>query len=1047
MNILRVSIERPIFITMVALFLATMGILALKRLPLDLYPNISYPVLAVRADLAGAAPEEMEQLVTKRIEDTLSTIAGIKTIRSMSREGTAFVMLEFDIGADVRYQETQVRAKLSNMRNALPSDMSEPVVYRQDPDDTPIIEVALTGERSAAELSDLAENVVAKRIRQIDGVGDLDVSGSRQKELSVELRPEALDQWKLNATDVVQAIQKANRNDPVGRLEGRNSTWVARSVAQAASEYDLGGIAVGRTGEGTPIQLRDVAKISMGFAKITRFSRIHDADGLRPAIVIGVLKQSGENTVAISDKVRDALRRIGETLPPEVKLRIVRDNADLVRDNVSDVYESLILACILTVAVVLLFLQSYRSTMTTGLALPSSVITTFIIMAAVGFTVNILTLLALSLAIGLLVDDAIVVRENIFRHLRGHAKSGKQAAYDGAREVVLAVVATTSTLVAVFLPVAFMGGLAGQFFKSFALTVVFAMLVSLWDSLTMAPMLSAYFANIRNPAEEWRLFGGAGRVFYRFLEKFDAMFSWSERLYHKILTWLLPRWYVALAATVVAVGLAVAGFGMVRKTFLPAQLGTTFRVNMEGPLAVQTARVDEVALEVDRLIEQSGLFTWWTLTSGGGHSGNSSVNLSVRVKPQFARSQEALAGVRSKTRRLLAEIPGFSLRISEPADPLSGATGGGRFMPIGVSVVGDEIEKLNEIAREVRAAMLRVPGLADVAPQQEGGLPEVRFRTDPLLAGRYGITAATISENLKIWVQGDTSNRLRVGDDQIPIRVKLMGGELLAPAELLQRGIVLRGGGTNRGDFVVPVRNLVTVEPAAGPNVIARENRQRMVRIPANLASGAALGDVTRALQKELRALPLPQGYEASVVGQSEQMRETLDNIVTALGIGCLFVYMVLASLFESFLLPVTVMAAIPLAATGAVLGLLLFDVPFDLYGGIGMILLAGIVAKNSILLVDFAAKRVREQGQTPLHAILESAPLRLRPILMTSLAMIAGMLPVAMGIGATGASRRGLGIATIGGIVSSTLLTLLVVPNLFIGMERLKTLVRKKSL
>lgn len=454
MNILRVSIERPIFITMVAAFLATLGVLALKQLPLDLYPNVSYPVLAVRSDLAGAAPEEIEQLITKRIEDNLSTIAGIKSIRSASREGTAFVMLEFDIGADIRYQETQVRAKLSNMRNSLPADMSEPLVFRQDPDDTPIIEVALTGDRTAAELSDLAENTVAKLLRQIDGVGDLDISGSLQKELSVALNPEAIDQWKINATEVVQAIQKANRNDPVGRLEGKNSTWVARSVSQSTNEHDLASIAITKTSQGEPVFLRDIATITMGYAKISRFSRIHDADGLSPAVVIGVLKQSGENTVAISDKVRKTLESISENLPTGVKIRIVRDNADLVRDNVKDVYESLILACILTIAVVLLFLQSYRSTITTGLALPSSVITTFIVMKAAGFTVNILTLLALSLAIGLLVDDAIVVRENIFRHLREHSKSGKKAAFDGASEVVLAVVATSATLVAVFLPVA-----------------------------------------------------------------------------------------------------------------------------------------------------------------------------------------------------------------------------------------------------------------------------------------------------------------------------------------------------------------------------------------------------------------------------------------------------------------------------------------------------------------------------------------------------------------------------------------------------------------
>jgi multidrug efflux pump subunit AcrB len=366
-------------------------------------------------------------------------------------------------------------------------------------------------------------------------------------------------------------------------------------------------------------------------------------------------------------------------------------------------------------------------------------------------------------------------------------------------------------------------------------------------------------------------------------------------------------------------------------------------------------------------------------------------------------------------------------------------------MPIGVSIVGDDIEKLNAISQDVRAFMTKVPGLTDIAPYQEGRLPEVRFRTEALAAGKYGIPASTVSDNLKVWIQGDTTNRLRVGDDQIPIRVKLTDGETLSPAQLLQRTIVVKGAGANKSDVAVPLSSLVTTEPGAGPNVIIRENRQRMVRVPANLDRGASLTSVTSELEKRIAEMPLPQGYEVSVVGQNEQMKDTFSNAITALVIGTIFVYMVLASLFESFLLPITVMMAIPLAAMGAVAGLFLFDVPLDIYGAIGMILLAGIVAKNSILLVDFAAVRVRQKHETPHQAILESAPLRLRPILMTSLAMIAGMIPVAMGIGATGATRRGLGIATIGGVVSSTLLTLLVVPNLFIVMEKFGSWVKQR--
>lgn len=1037
MNILRLAIERPVFITMIALFLAALGVLSFRQLPLELYPSVSYPMLGVRTSLPGAAPEEVEQQVTKKVEDALSTLAGIKALRSMTREGVAMVSLEFDIGADIRFQEMQARAKIANIRRSLPDDASEPVVFRFDPDEEAIIEVAITGDLAASELSDLAENVVARRLRQLDGVGDIDISGARSREVRVDVRPDALDLLKINATDVVQALQKFNRNDPIGRLEGSEYSWVARSLSQAVSENELGGIPVARDAKGAPVFLRDIADIRAGYSEVQRVSMVHDENGLHPAVVVGVIKQSGENTVAISDRVRDTLKDLAEDIPPGVTLRISRDNAELVRLNVADVYESLLTAALLTIAVVLLFLQSHRSTLTTGLALPSSILTTFIVLQAAGMTINVMTLLAFSLSIGLLVDDAIVVRENIYRHLRTGSGNGRQAAYQGAREVVLAVIATTLTIVAVFLPVAFMGGLTGQFFKSFALTVVFAMLVSLWDSLTVAPMLSAYYANVPNPAREWNFLGG--RWFYRFLALFERAFAVLEHGYSRLLAVLLPRWWIAAIVMVIAMAGAVFGFSRLKTTFLPAQLGSTFRVGLNGPSSIPLASVEKVARDVDRRVKESGLFSWWTISVGGGFGGTAGINLNLRTRPELAKDQDALADIRQKVRRLLAGIPGYSVRISEPADPLSGA-GGGRFMPLGVAISGPDNAKLLEISQSVRALMGEVRGVADVMPSQDNGLPEVRFRTDPLLAARYGVTPAIVAENLRLWIEGDGSNALRKGDDQIPVRVQVAGGNRLAPDQILQRNLYVRGSDT----LAVPLASFVRVETGAGPAGINRENRQRTVRVGAGLEHGAALGDVVRDLRLKLHELALPAGYAATVVGQSQQMEEATRNILVALALGALFIYMVLASLFESFVQPLTVMVAIPLAATGAVLALLSFGLPLDLYGGIGMVLLAGIVAKNSILLVDFAAQRVRQEHHAPVQAMLEAAPLRLRPILMTSVAMVAGMLPVALGLGATGQARQGLGITTIGGVVSSTLLTLLVVPNLFVAMEKLRRLVRR---
>ncbi|MEI8026386.1 MAG: efflux RND transporter permease subunit [Pseudomonadota bacterium] len=1040
MDIAKLSIDRPKFITMVTLFLVVVGVLALRKIPVDLYPSVSYPVLVVRAQFPGAAPEEVEQLITKKMEDSLSTISGINTLRSVSREGIAIVQMEFNPGVDVRFQEIQVRGKIANLRASLPDNLKEPEIFRQDPDDVPIIEIAVSGARSSSEMSQIADDVIARRLRQLPSVGQVDLVGNRTPEIQINLNPEAIDAWHVNPKDVVSAIKNMNRNDPAGTVKGHDRVWLLRSLSQSRTPHDLGLIPVTKTTQGQPILLEDLAEITSGFSEISKVSRFGDASGLKPAVLLNVLKQSGENTVEVSDRVRTSLTEMAKVLPPDVHATITRDNADLVRENVADVYESLALGALLTVIVVLVFLRSPRSTLTTGLSLPSSVITAFAVMAIAGFTVNVMTLLALSLAIGLLVDDAIVVRENIFRHL--HLRDSKSAALKGTKEVQLAVIATTLTIVAVFLPVGFMGGVSGQFFKQFALTVVFAVLVSLYDAMTMAPMLSAYFANIANPSDEWRQFGRFGLWCDRMLIAFEHSFDRVSTFYGRLLSKLIRRPIIATVIALLAVAGAFVGFSFVKKSFLPAQLGKVFTVSLQGPIAIPIERVLEVSNIADGRIGKLPGIANWTVSSGLSYTGNASVEFTVRVKDEVAKNQDQLAGVRSDIRKTLQGIPGYSVRVSEPADPLSGSTG--RFQPLAVVVSGDDIGTLQQIGRKAREIMASVEGVTDIAQIQVEGLPEFQVRTDPLLAGPLGVNATQVGEALSTWVIGDASNSIAVGQDQVPIRVRLKDGDRQSPLELLSKNIFVRPQGA-KSDVGVSLRAISTTSTGAGSSLINRENRQRILRVGANLAPGAALGDIVSELNGKLRDLPLPDGYRVRIAGQNEQMNELFTNVVWAIGLGSIFVYMILVSLFESFTQPISVMAAIPLAATGAVAGLLLFNKPLDLYAGVGMILLAGIVAKNSILLVDFAMQRVRDHQVDPTAAILEAAPLRLRPIVMTSVAMIAGMIPVAAGLGAGGGARQGLGIATIGGVISSTLLTLLVVPNLYVAIEKVKDRFKEK--
>lgn len=1034
MNIPRLAIERPIFVTMITVFLLVMGMLGLSKLPLDLYPSLTYPVLAVRAELKGAAPEEMEQLVARPLEDALSTVADVNSIRSVSRESSAFVILEFNQGADIKFQEMQVRAKVGNIRRRLPENVSEPVIFRQDPDDTPIVEIAMTGNRPSSEISKLADDIVARKIRQIEGVGEVNLKGAQKEEIQVDLNPEALELWKLNASDIVQGISKANRNEPVGRLFGAERRWVLRTLGAARSVEDLLNIPIGRAASGMPLQLKDVAEVTSGYAERDSVSRLGTSGSFEPAVIVEILKQSGENTVAVVNRVRSVLNEVGDSLPPDIKLHVVRDNSTLIRSNVTDVQESLLIACLLTVIVVLLFMRSPRSTLTTGLALPSSVITTFAMMAWAGFSMNVMTLLALSLSIGLLVDDAIVVRENIYRHLQKPGVDPKTAAYEGTREVVLAVLATTLVVVAVFLPVGFMSGVTGQFFKPFALTVVFAMLISLWDAVSMGPMLSAYYANIPYPLQEWKQFGRMGEKVNSWLESFEHWFDSLAERYRNILEFFIAKPIISVLLATVSLAIAVLGFVFVEKSFLPTQLGDTFRVQLDGPPSVRPESVYSMGeLIHDRLKTIPGV-DLWTVDTGTNNSGSADVSVNVQVTKIFAGSQKSLSKVRQEVRKVLSGIPGYNVRVSEPADPL--ASGGARYQPVAVVVGGDNQAELLELAKKVRAILQSTPGIADAQPLQEDGLPEVQFKPDPLLTAQYGLSNDVLLNQMAIWVQGDASNSLSMGDEQIPIRVRLRDARNETPVQLARHGIVVRSASRTQPDSVVPLSNMMRIESGAGASVIVRENRERVLRVGGNLVPGAALGTVVSELKERLKDIPLGNGQTLAVKGQNQQMDELFNNLIWALLLGLVFVYMVLASLFESFVQPLTVMMAIPLAATGAVLALLASGFPLDLYGGIGVILLAGICAKNSILLIDFAMQKVRE-GVPAAQAILQTSPLRLRPILMTSVAMIAGMLPVAMGWGAGGAARMPLGIATIGGVLSSTLLTLFVVPNLFIWIEK----------
>ena len=1015
---------------MITLFLGTLGLLAVRTLPIDLYPDVSAPVVTVRVSLPGAAPEEVEELIVRPLEDVLATLGGVKTLRAVAREGFGFVSLEFELDQNMDAQEAQVRAKVGESRRRLPEEIDEPTVVRQSLDDTPIIEAALTGPRTASELTDLAEDIVTLKLRQIEGVGEVNLSGTRTRVIKIELDPVRMANAELNASEVAAKLRQTIKTLPLGRLEGKERAWILRVDNNLKLAFHLRDLVVGRKGD-FPVFLKDVAEVTESFNKATRFNRFFQDGQGNTSIGIEITKQSGRNTLDVANKVQQLFDALESELPEDTKLVGTADTSNAVRVNVLDVAETLLIAIVLTVAVVLLFLRSPRATLTTALSLPSSIITTFLAMQLAGFSINTMTLLALTLSIGIIVDDAIVVRENIHKFRSELNFSAKDAALKGTQQVALAVIATTLVLVAMFLPVAGMDSVTGQFFKPFALTVSFAVLVSLWDALTMAPLLSAYYANFADPSDEWSRFGAIGKAVDRMLIHLEHAFEKATRSYASVLTLFLDRVWLPVVVLALSLAAIYGGAVTVRKGFLPNQLAKEFRVSLDGPLAIPAEQVRTLLPKIESILGSNKDIETVSLSAGLGWSGAANVQLAVRTKSERARNQKQLSEVRQSLRQSLSVFPGYSVRVVENSDPLAGG-GGPRFAPVLVNITGQVLEEINSTATRVQQLLASTAGLSDVSQAADEGLPELLLRLDPLSAGRVGLDPSLVVENVRTWVQGTQVLQLNQGGKEIPVELSAKDGLKMEPQDLMRQALFF-GSGIRKAS---PLGELASLDAGAGPTTIQRENRQRVVRVFSGLEPGVALGDILTGLQEKISEIPKPSGGDVVLSGQSEQMSAFFAELGWALLLGSVFVYMVLASLFESWVHPLTVMMALPLAGGGALWSLWAFDVPFDLYGGIGIVLLCGLVAKNSILIVDLALQKVRE-GWSPEKALRETVPGRLRPIVMTSLAMVVGMLPIATGWGVAGSTRQALGIATIGGVISSTILSLLLIPSLFLWVEK----------
>lgn len=1041
MNIVSTSIKRPIFITCIFLLIVAVGAISLLKLPIDLFPDVTFPIVTVTTPYPGAGPKEVETLVSKVVEDELSSIAGIKNLRSINKEGTSVVVAEFTLKTDVKYAEQQVRDKVGTVRRKLPEDVMDSIVRRMDPADQPILSIAVSGTENLSELFDYASETLKPQLQQIDQVGLVEVLGGRKREIHVELNQDKMRAYGISAQQVAQRIGSAGQNIPAGKVNSADGELVYRTLAEFQNPAEIANTIVNFFANENVVRVKDLATIKDTLED--EKSRAY-LNGVR-SLNVWIFKQSGSNTIAVVSALKKKMdlinqKNIEQNLPFRVKL--IRDASIPITANVADVKDSIMIGILLTIVVVLFFLGNFRSTMITSIALPNSLLGAFILMTISGFTINIMTLLALSLAVGLLIDDAIVVRENIFRHLEmGH--SPFKAAYEGTKEVTLAVIATTFTVLAVFGPIAFLDGVVGQFFKQFGLTVCFAMLISLFDALTMAPMLSAYFAGAHGAEKKNTGFFGMilntiesiyDNTFGVLIKGFDRLQTWLEDAYESTLrlTLRFPK-LTLLGGLAIFIG-SIVLLKYVPKTFLPPQDNGEFQASIELKPGSSLDQTEEVALKVGEMIKQHKEVDRVLTLIGNRDLENHKASFTVILKGSKERSVNT-----SQMKELLREELKSMAQYKPVVSDLDAVGGGMR--PFNVVFSGANLEELENYINKIYAKLQVHPALKDPSTSSATGKPEFQIEIDPVKAEQFGVSTKLAGGELRTLVEGVTPAVLRQNGLEYNIRVRSQPDQ----RDLKQRLQYITVPNINMK--AVPISSIAKTELKIGPAAINRENRNRSITIGADIApDGPGMDGVIADLKSWTSEgeLKLPPGISWNLSGQAENFQELRINMAIAMGLGVLFIYFVLSSLYESFVIPFTIMLVLPLALCGAFIGLFLTQKSIDLFSMIGCVMLLGVATKNSILLVDYTLQ-LKATGMPEKDAIIKAGRTRLRPILMTSFALIAGMLPVAIGLNEASKQRTSMGTAIIGGLISSTLLTLVIIPAAYGYIEKINSFLSRR--
>ena len=1004
------AIKRPVLTIVAMLILVVFGIVALLQLDTDEFPEIDAPIVVVAIPYPGASPDVVEREVIEPIEEVISGISGVDRMTSSSLDSFGNIIVEFVFEKDPQQATQEIRDEISGIRNELPPEMEEPILTRFDPQDQPIVSLTLSSPGlTGAELTRMADPEITRRFRGIPGVASVDLVGGIERELVVEIRPRDLQATGVSVAQVVQSLQAQNLASPVGRLEGDMQERTIRLKGRLDAAADFKDLVVSQWA-GRIIRLGDIADVRDATEEPRSFA-LYDAE---EAVGINIIKSSGYSTTAVAEDIRAQVERIQTTLPAGVRLRVVRDSGVRVANSVAGVQETLLEGAALTVVVVFLFLNSWRSTVITGLALPVSVLASFIVVWMFGFTLNTMSLLGLSLAIGVLIDDAIVVRENIVRHVE-MGKGHYEAAFEGTNEIGLAVTATTMSIVVVFLPVAFITGIAGQWFKPFALTIACSVLVSLFVSFSLDPMLSAYWPDPDTPMERRsfisRMLGRFNRWFDRRAEGYKGVIAWA--LDHRLAM-------VGLAMVSFVAALALPYYGLVGAGFTPVTDESEFTIALETPAGSNLAYTRLKAEEVARLARTRPevIYTYASVGGQGEAVDEGSVFVKLKPKNERTRSQSDV----------VADIRGDLVRLGGVDSSISVGFNDGQKQ-IMLQLQGDDAAELSRIADAILREVRQVPGAVDTGLSTKGQKPELDVQLDRALAGSLGVTVGQVAQALRPAFAGiDVGDWVDPSGETRDVTIRLARESRTNIADLESMPLVVNSG---EGTATIPLGQVARVSPAVGPARLDHLDRERVITIEAN-TDGRPLNEVSNAIIERVRAnVPLPPGYTLTEGGETESQTEIFTQMIIALGVAVMLMYFVLVIQFGSFLEPFSILLSLPLSLIGVMLGLAIAGETLNIMSMIGVILLMGIVAKNAILLIDFA-KWSEEKGMDRREALIQAGRVRLRPILMTTFALIAGMIPVALGGGEGGDFRAPLGIAVIGGVITSTLLTLLVIPTVY---------------